>query len=107
MHQPQLPLHRRPGQVPRIGLDHLRQMLAGAARPISRTLETAEGARPDAHTAETQDEIRRSYARYAVVEHSNRFGSAWRTLVTSIVDYFTASEKPIGIEDFLKDNGIV
>ena len=38
---------------------------------------------------------------------SNRFGSAWRILIKSIVDYFTASEKPIGIEDFLKDNGIV
>lgn len=32
---------------------------------------------------------------------------AWDRLNTDIVHYFTASEKPIGIEDFLKENGLV
>ncbi|WP_048902683.1 hypothetical protein [Agrobacterium pusense] len=37
---------------------------------------------------------------------SNRYGSAWRTLINSITHYFTASEQPVGLEDFMKENGL-
>lgn len=36
----------------------------------------------------------------------NRFNSAWRRLIETIIHYFTASEQPTGLEDFLKENGI-
>ncbi|MDQ0135724.1 hypothetical protein J2T08_003645 [Neorhizobium galegae] len=38
---------------------------------------------------------------------ATRFDRAWEALDLSIIHYFTASEAPIGIEDFLKENGIV
>lgn len=38
---------------------------------------------------------------------SNHFNSAWHRLTSSVIHYFTASEQPVGLEDFLKENGIV
>ncbi|KQV27883.1 hypothetical protein ASC97_05840 [Rhizobium sp. Root1203] len=35
------------------------------------------------------------------------YDRAWEALHLSIIHYFTASERPIGIEDFLKENGLV
>jgi hypothetical protein len=35
-----------------------------------------------------------------------RLESAWDRLEADVVRYFTASETPVGIEDFLKENGI-
>jgi len=36
----------------------------------------------------------------------NRLDAAWDRLEAEIVHYFTASEQPVGIEDFLKENGL-
>lgn len=36
----------------------------------------------------------------------DRLDAAWTRLEADIRHYFTASEKPIGIEDFLKENGL-
>lgn len=36
----------------------------------------------------------------------DRFNAAWVRLESDIVRYFTSPEQPIGIEDFLKENGI-
>lgn len=38
---------------------------------------------------------------------AERYERAWRALEISIVHYLTAGEQPVGIEDFLKENGIV
>ena len=32
---------------------------------------------------------------------------AWKALMLAIVHYFTASERPVGIEEFLKEHGLV
>lgn len=35
------------------------------------------------------------------------YDRAWAALTMAIKHYYTAGERPIGIEDFLKENGIV
>lgn len=36
----------------------------------------------------------------------DRLNAAWDRLDADLIRYFTASEAPAGIEDFLKENGI-
>ncbi len=34
------------------------------------------------------------------------YNRAWDRLVEAITHYFTASEQPVGLEDFMKENGL-